>query len=106
MNASSAPAARAALAMPHAIERLFATPRTTPRRPRMTPGVAPAGRVCSIKASLVLYGGLYAAQESGLASLMTHGKDKASVMPSQNVCVCFCICLEPWRLRARIVNWR
>jgi hypothetical protein len=42
--------------MPQAIERLFATPKTTPRMPRMTPVVTPAERVCSIKASLVLAG--------------------------------------------------
>jgi hypothetical protein len=56
---------------------LFATPKTTPRMPRMTAAVAPTGRVCSIKAPLVLDGECYAIPTSGLTSLDTHGKDAA-----------------------------
>jgi hypothetical protein len=41
--------------MPHAIDRLFATPKTTPRIPRMTPAFAPTKTVRSIKASLTTY---------------------------------------------------
>src|SRR6202161_871558 len=89
VNASSAPAAWAALAMPHAIERLFATPKTTPRIPRITPAVAPTERVRSIKASLRLAveGEYYAAPAPGypLTSPDTHGKDKGFGQSSQNV---------------------
>src|ERR1700733_7424027 len=57
----------------------LARPQTTPRTPGMTPAVAPTERVCSTKASLVLDGDHYAVPALGLASLDTHGKDKAFV---------------------------
>jgi len=84
------------LAMPHAIERLFARPKTTPRIPRMTPVVAPTGRVCSIKASRVLDGDHCAVPASGLASLNTHGKHKASVGRHK---ICGFASTRAWNLR-------
>ena len=91
--------------MPQAIERLFATPRTTPRMPRMTPAVAPTERVCSIKASLVLDGDCCAVPASGLASLDTHGKERLSSIVTKCVSLLY-MRLEPGRLRARIINRR
>src|SRR6516225_2129255 len=64
--------------MPHAIDRLFATPKTTPRIPRITPAVTPTERVRSIKASLISDGG-HCAVPVRLASLGAHGKDEAFV---------------------------
>jgi hypothetical protein len=82
VNANSPPAAWTALAIPQAIERLFATPKTIPRIPRMTPGIASSKTVRSIKASPrpVLEGEYYTVRDVGypLASPDTHGKDGAS----------------------------
>jgi hypothetical protein len=71
--------------MPHAIERLFATPKTIPRMPRMTPVVTPAERVCSIKASLVLAGDSYAHAGAGFSLAVDAWEGEGSPQPSQNV---------------------